>query len=164
MVVFYSPAQLVRGFTLSDLLVKPWSQVCLLLPPPPELAFIFIPHRVQHSQVSAVFARHSASNFSNSRSRAFCLSICKKQSLVRFEPTTLTSLVTRLTGHCYVAEGGDRLSLQVCQLSMSSALLSFFSSEGENQVGNIFRIVMTSGQEEVMPFPPHDCSEYKTPS
>ena len=30
---FYFPAQLVGGFTLSDLLDKPWSQVSSLLPP-----------------------------------------------------------------------------------------------------------------------------------
>ena len=29
---FYCPAQLVGGFTLSDLLDKPWSQVSCLLP------------------------------------------------------------------------------------------------------------------------------------
>ena len=30
---FYFPAQLVGGFTLSDLMDKPWSQVSSLLPP-----------------------------------------------------------------------------------------------------------------------------------
>ena len=38
------PAQLVGGFTLSDLLDKPWSQVSSLLPPGYLLAFIFIAH------------------------------------------------------------------------------------------------------------------------
>ena len=32
-ITFYSTAQLVGGFTLSDLLDKPWSQVSSLLPP-----------------------------------------------------------------------------------------------------------------------------------
>ena len=36
---FYFPAHLVRGFTLSDLLGKPWSQVSFLPPPPPVLVY-----------------------------------------------------------------------------------------------------------------------------
>ena len=37
---FYFPAQLVGGFTLSDLLDKPWSQVLSLLPPGTCLLFL----------------------------------------------------------------------------------------------------------------------------
>ena len=46
---------------------------------------------------SAFYARRFASNFANSRSSAFGLPICKKEPLVRFKPTTSTSVVTRLT-------------------------------------------------------------------
>ena len=70
------PAQLVRGFTLSDLLDKLWSQVGVfpsppgftlsdlldklwsqvgVFPSPPVRTFIFIVHRVQHSHFSAIF-------------------------------------------------------------------------------------------------------------
>ena len=38
---FYFPAQLVGGFTVSDLLDKPWSQVSSLLPPGTVRAFNF---------------------------------------------------------------------------------------------------------------------------
>ena len=44
---FYFPAQLVGGFTLSDLLDKPWSQVGVASLLPPVRAFNFIAHRVQ---------------------------------------------------------------------------------------------------------------------
>ena len=37
---FYFPAQLVGGFTLSDLLDKPWSQVSSLLPHGTRLQFL----------------------------------------------------------------------------------------------------------------------------
>ena len=51
---FYFPAQLVGGFTLSDLLDKPWSQASSLLPPP-YVPSILIAHRVQHSHCLSIF-------------------------------------------------------------------------------------------------------------
>ena len=51
--LLYFPAQLVRGFTLSDVLDKPWSQVSSLLPPGTRLPFIG--HMVQHSHCSSIF-------------------------------------------------------------------------------------------------------------
>ena len=97
---FYFPAVLVRGFTVSDVLDQPWSQVSSL--PPPVLAFIFIAHRLQSSHFSFVYARRFASNFANSRSRTFGLSVIntfnsKKELFAWFKPTTSTSIVTRLT-------------------------------------------------------------------
>ena len=53
---FYFPAQLVvGGFTLSDLLDKPWSQVGVVPSPPRYVPSIFIAHRVQHSHCSSAF-------------------------------------------------------------------------------------------------------------
>ena len=68
---FYSPAQPVRVFTLSDLLDEPWSRVSSLPPPvparhmPPSSSRIC---RVQRSRVPAflVFARRFSSLFGNS--------------------------------------------------------------------------------------------------
>ena len=73
---FYFPAQLVGGFTLSDLLDKPWSQVSSLLPP--RTCSIFIAHRVQHSHCSSTFIECCKLMFSR-----FPLinSLCKKKSL-----------------------------------------------------------------------------------
>ena len=51
---FHFPAQLLGGFTLSDLLDKPWSQVSSLLPPP-YVPSIFIAHRVHYSHCSSIF-------------------------------------------------------------------------------------------------------------
>ena len=51
---FYFPAQLVGGFTLSDLLDKPRGHRCRPFSPPVR-AFIFIAHRVQHSHCSSIF-------------------------------------------------------------------------------------------------------------
>ena len=51
---FYFPAQLVGGFTLSDLVDKPWSQVSPLVPPR-HVPSIFIAHRAQHSRCSSIF-------------------------------------------------------------------------------------------------------------
>ena len=62
---FYFPAQLVGGFTLSDLLDKPWSQVSSLLPPGTCLQFLL---RIGFSIPTA---RRFSSNVANSRSRAF---------------------------------------------------------------------------------------------
>ena len=64
---------------------------------PPVLACIFSAHRVRHSHFSIGCGRRVASNFTNSRFRAFRLSICEKYSVVGLEPTTSTSIVTRLT-------------------------------------------------------------------
>ena len=52
---FYFPAQLVGGFTLSDLLDKPWSQVGVIPSPPRYVLSIFSAHRVQHSDCSSIF-------------------------------------------------------------------------------------------------------------
>ena len=63
---FYFPAQLVGGFTLSDLRDKPWSQVSSLLPPPGTcLQFL------SRIGFSIPTARRFSSNVANSRSRAF---------------------------------------------------------------------------------------------
>ena len=50
---FYFPAQLVGGFTLSDLLDKPWSQASSILSAGTRLHFIA--HRVQHSHCLSIF-------------------------------------------------------------------------------------------------------------
>ena len=78
---FYSPAQLTRGFPLSDLLHKPWSQVSSLLPAG-TCIHISIAHRVQHSHFSSIYVRRFASHHGNSRSRAFGLSIFVRKSLL----------------------------------------------------------------------------------
>ena len=52
---FYFPAQLVGGYTLSDLLDKPWSQVSVVPSPHRYVPSIFIVHRVQHSYCSSIF-------------------------------------------------------------------------------------------------------------
>ena len=53
---FYFPAQLAGGFTLSDLLDKPWSQVSSLLPPVTCLQFLLrTRYTVQHSHCSSIF-------------------------------------------------------------------------------------------------------------
>ena len=52
---FHFPAQLVGGFTLSDLLDKPWSQVGVVPSSPRYVPAIFIAHRVQHSHCSSIF-------------------------------------------------------------------------------------------------------------
>lgn len=46
---FDPPFQLVRCFTVSDLLDKPCDSQVFFPSPPPVLAFIFIVHMVQHS-------------------------------------------------------------------------------------------------------------------
>ena len=61
---FHSPAQLV-GFTLSDLLDKPWSQVSSLLPPGTCLQFL------SRIGFSIPTARRLSSNITSSRSSAF---------------------------------------------------------------------------------------------
>ena len=62
---FYCPAQLIGGFSLSDLLDKSWSQVTSLLPPGTCLQFL---SRVWFNIPTA---RRSSSNVANSRSRDF---------------------------------------------------------------------------------------------
>ena len=52
---FYFPAQLVGGFTLSDLLDKPCSQVGVVPSPPRYVPSFFIAHTVQHSHCSSSF-------------------------------------------------------------------------------------------------------------
>ena len=59
-------------------------------------------YRVQHSRLSVFHGRRCASNFANSRSRAFGLSIIDiiismKEFLAGLETTTSTSKATRLT-------------------------------------------------------------------
>ena len=62
---FYFPAQLLGGFTLSNLLDKPWSHLSSLLPPGTCLPFL------SRIGFSIPTARRSSSNVANSRSRAF---------------------------------------------------------------------------------------------
>ena len=62
---FYFPTQLVGGFTLSNFLDKPWSQVSSLLPPGTCLQFLW---RIGFSIPTA---RRFSSNVANSHSRAF---------------------------------------------------------------------------------------------
>ena len=62
---FHFAAQLVGGFTLSDLPDKPWSQVSSLLPPGKCIQF------VSRIGFSIPTARRFSSNAANSRSRAF---------------------------------------------------------------------------------------------
>ena len=62
---FHFPVQLVGGFTLSDLLDKPWSQVPPLFPPGTCLQFL------SRIGFSIPTARRFSSNVTNSRSRAF---------------------------------------------------------------------------------------------
>ena len=90
----YSPAELVRGFTLSNLLDKPWSHVSLLLFFPPVHAFTFIAHRVQHPHLSASDARRFASNLALSHLRPVNF---EKKSLAGFEPTASASIAARRT-------------------------------------------------------------------
>ena len=66
---FYFPAQLGGGFTLRDLLDKPWSQVSSLLPPGTCL------QSLSRIGFSTPTARRFSSNVANSRSRAFRWSI-----------------------------------------------------------------------------------------
>ena len=63
---FYFPAHLVGGFTLSDLLDKPWSQVSSLLSPRTCLQFLS-----RNAGFSIPTARRFSLNVANSRSRAF---------------------------------------------------------------------------------------------
>ena len=68
---FYFPAQLVGGFTLSDLLDKPWSQVSPPLPPGIDLYVPSFLSRIGFSIPTATNSRFS-SNAANLRSpRAF---------------------------------------------------------------------------------------------
>ena len=62
---FYFPAQLVGGFTLSDLQDKPWSQVSSLLPSGTCIPFLSL------IGFNIPTALRSSSNVANSRSRAF---------------------------------------------------------------------------------------------
>ena len=55
--ILYSPAQTVRGFALSDLLDKPWSQVSSFR------AFNLISHRVQQPPLLSLYARRLSSDF-----------------------------------------------------------------------------------------------------
>ena len=66
---FHFPARLVGGFTPSDFLDKPWSQVSSLLPPGTCLQFS------SRIGFSIPTARRFSSNVANSRARAFRLSI-----------------------------------------------------------------------------------------
>ena len=95
---FYFPAQLVGGFTLSDLLDKPWSQVSPLLSPGTCLQFLSC------IGFSIPTARRFSSNVANSRSRAFRQSFfyAKKSPYeyahsVRIELAKLILVGTRIT-------------------------------------------------------------------
>ena len=61
----YFPAQFAGGFTVSDLLDKPWSLVSSLLPPGTCLHFL------SRIEFSIPTARRLPSKVANSRSRAF---------------------------------------------------------------------------------------------
>ena len=76
---FYFPAQLIGGFTLSDLLDKPWSQVSSLLPPGTFLSCIGL---------SIPTARRFSSNVANSRSRALRQSFFMQEKV----PTSICAL------------------------------------------------------------------------
>ena len=77
---FYSPTQLVRGSPPSDLLDKPWTQMCsllvLILSPPPANVLVFL-SRIGfiHSALpffQLLYARlFSPWDFAKSRSRGF---------------------------------------------------------------------------------------------
>ena len=79
---FYFPAQLVGGFTLSDLLDRPWSQVSSLLPPGTCLQFL------SRIGFSIPTARRFSLNVANSRSRAFRYPFCMQEKIT-------TSMSTR---------------------------------------------------------------------
>ena len=72
----YFPAQLVAGFTLSDRLDKPWSQMSSILSPGTCLQVS------SRTEFSILTARRFSSNVANSLSR-FPLNqfLCKKKSL-----------------------------------------------------------------------------------
>ena len=97
---FYFPAQLVGGFTLSDLLDKSWSQVSSLFPPR-YVPSIFVAHRVQHSHCSSIHRMLQTHALALSASHI----LCKKKSLrvrgyvhsVRIELAKLILVGTRIT-------------------------------------------------------------------
>ena len=96
---FHFPAHLVVGFTLSDVLDKPWSRVSSLLPPGTCLQFL------SRIGFSIPTARRFSSNVVNSRSRAFPLIIiffARKSPYeyvhsVRIELAKLILVGTRIT-------------------------------------------------------------------
>ena len=96
--ITYFPAQLVGGFTLSDLLDKPWSRVASL---PPGTCLQFL----SRTGFSIPTARRFSSNVANSRSRAFRSSFffCARKSpyeymhSVRIELAKLILVGTRIT-------------------------------------------------------------------
>ena len=93
---FYSPAQLVESFYPQ----RPSEQGHAVVtdgvfPSPRYLPSVLSLIGFPHSLFSAFYARRFATNFANSRPRAFGLSICKKGSLVRCEPSTSTAIGTR---------------------------------------------------------------------
>ena len=93
-------ALIVRGFTLNDLLDKPWLQICLAFPLPPVRTFIFVAQKVQHFQFGyfiivgfdRVFLPHAPSN-----KRAMPGPFQRVRVSVRLKATTLTSAGTRFT-------------------------------------------------------------------
>ena len=63
-ITFYFPAHnsYIEGFTLSEFLDKPWSQVSPILPPGMCLCIFFAAHSingVQHSHCSSIFIEYS---------------------------------------------------------------------------------------------------------
>ena len=76
---FYPSAQLFVGFTLTDLLDKPWSQVSSLPLP------LYLPSPLSRIGFSIPTARRLSSNVANSRSRAFRESLCAQEKV----PTNL---------------------------------------------------------------------------
>ena len=120
---FYFPAYLVGGFTLSDLLGKPWPQVSYLLPPSTCL------YLLSCTGFSIPTARQFSSNVANSRSRAFRYHFFTQEKpptsmhSVRLEPTELILIGTRTTYYQAIGDAGclypvtsrkyDRLSLVI---------------------------------------------------
>ena len=111
---FHFPAQLdVGGFTLSDLLDKPWSQVSSLLPPVTCLQFL------SRIGFSISTTRRFSSNVANSRSGAFRWSIFHARKSpyqcvhsVRIEIAKLILVGTRIT---YQATG-DAWTMYILKL------------------------------------------------
>ena len=95
----YSPAQLVRGFvTLSDVLDKLWSLVPSL--PPPRYVPSFLSRTGYSIPTFRLFMLVDLHRIlaAHSHSRAFGLSTCKEESVVRFlNLRPPASIVTRLT-------------------------------------------------------------------
>ena len=96
---FYFPAQLVGGFTLSDLLDKPWSQVSSLLPPGTSLQFLSRIGFIQYYRCSSIFIESCHLTLS----RVPLINFCARRSpyeyghSVRIELAKLVLVGTRIS-------------------------------------------------------------------